>query len=158
MALGKECAKRHSLGRAERLHSSLVCRSPAACSFSCRDACCCCLVPHSAVDVIKSAMMTDSIDPAQRKYPTIPSTAKVSQQLDAQTCFSPGPAAERCWLPALPAAACRVPACRPSNACLPCPAGSVGGRRPVPLLPRLLALHHACRACQRCHAVHGGQG
>lgn len=28
------------------------------------------------VDVIKSAMMTDSIDPAQRKYPTIPSTAK----------------------------------------------------------------------------------
>jgi hypothetical protein len=32
---------------------------------------------HPAVDVIKSAMMTDSIDPAQRKYPTIPSTAKV---------------------------------------------------------------------------------
>ncbi|KAL4855135.1 Mitochondrial substrate carrier family protein G [Chlorella vulgaris] len=28
------------------------------------------------VDVIKSAMMTDSIDPAQRRYPSIPSTAR----------------------------------------------------------------------------------
>ena len=29
------------------------------------------------VDVIKSAMMTDSIDPATRKYPNIPTTARV---------------------------------------------------------------------------------
>lgn len=29
-----------------------------------------------AVDVIKSAMMTDSIDPAQRRYPSIPSAAR----------------------------------------------------------------------------------
>ncbi len=27
---------------------------------------------HCAVDVVKSAMMTDSIDPAHRKYPSIP--------------------------------------------------------------------------------------
>lgn len=30
----------------------------------------------AAVDVIKSAMMTDSIDPAQRKYPSIPVAAR----------------------------------------------------------------------------------
>lgn len=29
-----------------------------------------------AVDVIKSAMMTDSVDPAQRKYPSIPAAAR----------------------------------------------------------------------------------
>jgi solute carrier family 25 carnitine/acylcarnitine transporter 20/29 len=32
------------------------------------------------VDVIKSAMMTDSIDPATRKYPNIPTTARVSSR------------------------------------------------------------------------------
>lgn len=30
----------------------------------------------AAVDVIKSSMMTDSIDPATRKYPSIPAAAR----------------------------------------------------------------------------------
>ena len=35
------------------------------------------------VDVVKSAMMTDSIDPATRKYPNIPTTARVSSSAAA---------------------------------------------------------------------------